>query len=130
MLKQYPDDVKVVHKHFPLRNHQFAVKAALASMAAQEQGKFWEMHDLIFENYSKLSDEKFVEFAEEIQLNIEQFNTDRNSPDFLKRVQSDLKNGVDAGVRGTPTIFVNGRRLKNRSFEGFKQAIDRELKGL
>ncbi len=127
LLKQYPQEVKVVFKNFPLRSHKLAKPAAVAAWAAGQQGKFWEMHDLVFANYNKLSKAKFLEFAGQIGLNVEEFNKDLLNPDALALIQADLRNGFEAGVRGTPAIFVNGRRLKNRSLPGFKQLIDSEL---
>lgn len=127
MLKQYPTEVKLVYKNFPLRNHSLAKPAAVAAWAAGQQGKFWEMHDLIFANYSKLSDAKFKEFAQQLGLNMAQFDKDLLNPDADTLIQADVENGASAGVRGTPTLFVNGRRLNNRSLDGFKQIIDSEL---
>jgi len=128
VLNKFPNDVKVVFKNFPLRSHKFAEAAALAALAADRQGKFWQMHDKIFENYNKLSDDKLKSFASEIGLNMAQFEADKADQQLFRQVQADLKNGVDAGVRGTPTIFVNGRRLKNRSMAGFEAAINAQLK--
>ncbi len=127
MLKLYPQDVKLVYKEFPLRNHRFSKSASLAAIAAGRQGKYWQMHDKIFANYSSLSEEKLNKFATELDLDIPQFNKDREDFSAKKRVQSDLQSGVDAGVHGTPTIFVNGRRLQQRSLEGFKKIIENEL---
>ena len=66
VLEKYPQDVKLVFKNFPLRNHKFAEKAAIAALAAGEQGKFWEFHDLLFKNYNKLSDQKIQEIAQAV----------------------------------------------------------------
>ena len=128
MLEQYPNDVKLVFKNFPLtRIHKSAQNAAIASLAANQQGKFWEYHAELFKNYNNLNDAKFEEFAQSLGLNVEQFKQDMKNPALAAMVQRDLKDGVDAGVRGTPSIFVNGRLLQQRSFPGFKQAIDAEL---
>ncbi|PLX49369.1 MAG: hypothetical protein C0612_08085 [Desulfobulbaceae bacterium] len=128
MLEQYPNDVKLVFKNFPLtRIHKFAMDAAVASMAANQQGKFWEFHDELFKNYNNLNAEKFDELAQAVGLDMEQFNQDRQNPALAAMVQRDLKDGVEAGVRGTPSIFVNGRLLQQRSLPGFKQIIDEEL---
>jgi protein-disulfide isomerase len=128
VLKQYPKEVKLVYKEFPLRNHRFSKSASLAAIAAGKQGKYWQMHDKIFENYSSLSEEKLKGFAKELDLDMSQFEKDRNDFSAKKLIQRDLQNGAAAGVHGTPTIFVNGRRLKQRSLEGFKNIIDSELK--
>ena len=128
MLEQYPNDVKLVFKNFPLtRIHKFAMNAAVAAQAAHQQGKFWEYHDELFKNYNKLNDEKFDEIAQSLGLDMAQFKKDMENPTLTALVQRDLKDGVDAGVRGTPTIFVNGRLLQQRSLPGFKQVIDEEL---
>lgn len=128
MLEQYPNDVKLVFKNFPLtRIHKFAMDAAVASMAANQQGKFWEFHAGLFKNYNNLNAEKIDELAQAAGLEMEQFKQDRQNPALAAMVQRDLKDGVEAGVRGTPSIFVNGRLLQQRSLPGFKQIIDEEL---
>jgi len=128
VLEQYPNDVKLVFKNFPLtRIHKFAMNAAVSALAAHQQGKFWEFHDELFKNYSSLNDEKFEAFAQSIGLDMEQFKQDRQNPALAAMVQRDLKDGVEAGVRGTPSIFINGRVLEQRSLPGFQQVIDEEL---
>ena len=101
--------------------------AAVSAMAANQQGKFWEFHAELFKNYNKLSDEKFDEIAQSLGLDMEQFKKDRQNPALSAIVERDLKDGVEAGVRGTPSIFVNGRILQQRSLPGFKQIIDEEI---
>jgi protein-disulfide isomerase len=101
--------------------------AAVAALAAFQQGKFWEFHSELFKNYNNLSEEKFEEIAKSLELDMEQFKQDRQNPALSAMVQRDLKDGVEAGVRGTPSIFVNGRMLRQRSLDGFKQIIDEEL---
>lgn len=129
MLEQYPNDVKVVFKNFPLtRIHKFAQNAAVAVLAANQQGKFWEYHSELFKNYNKLNDEKFDEIAGSLGLDLEQFKKDMQNPALAALVQRDLQDGVAAGVRGTPSIFINGRLLQQRSLQGFQQLIDEELK--
>ena len=128
MLNKYPNEVKLVVKHFPLRNHKFARKAATAALAANEQGKFWEFHHALFENYKVLNDSKIQDIAKELGLDMEKFNRDMNSPVIAKLINRDLKNGRQVGVRGTPTIFVNGKVLKKRDLSGFSEMIEAELK--
>ena len=129
MLGQFPKDVKLVFKQFPLSNHKFARPAALATMAANEQGKFWELHDLIFANFSQLSDEKIKELAQEAGLDMARYEEDlkKNGGRYLGLIQRDLQEGQRNGVRGTPTIFVNGQLLKQRSPQGFKAVIEKEI---
>jgi protein-disulfide isomerase len=127
VLEKNSDDVKIAFKNFPLKNHKFAKPAALAALAAGEQGKFWEFHDLLFENYNKLNDQKIQEIAQAVGLNQEEYEKAKKDPAIQGRVRQDLLDGRQAGVRGTPTIFVNGKRLKDRSLKGFQAAIDKEL---
>ena len=128
MLEQYPNEVKMVIKNFPLtRIHKFALPAAIASLAANQQGKFWEMSTQLSKNYNQLSDEKINEIAQSLGLDMDKFKQDMENPAIAALVQRDLQDGVEAGVRGTPTIFINGRLLQQRSLPGFKEMIDEEL---
>ena len=127
LLEKYPKEIKVVHKHFPLRNHKFAFPAAAASVAADKQGKFWPYHDLVFENYNKLDEEKLVEFAKQLELDMEQFEKDRGSPSTAAQVNGDFNEGLSIDVRGTPTLFINGRIPNTRSIRGLSAVIDEEL---
>ena len=130
VLEKYPQDVKVVFKNFPLRNHKFAMKAAVAALAAGDQGKFWEFHDLLFKNYNKLSDQKIQEIAQAVGLNMEDYEKKKNDPAIKRKVNQDFSEGRQAGVRGTPSIFINGIRLRDRSLKGFQAAIDKQLQKL
>ncbi len=129
MLAAYPKDVNFVYKQFPLTSiHPQAMGASKAALSAGKQGKFWEMHALLFENYRQLSPEKFKELAQKLNLDMAQFEKDMNSPEIAAQVDSDMKQARAVDVTGTPTFFVNGKRLMNRSPEGFKQMIDEALK--
>jgi protein-disulfide isomerase len=130
VLEKYPQDVKVAFKNFPLKNHKFAMKAAVAALAAESQGKFWEFHDLLFKNYNKLNDQKIQEISLTVGLNQEEYEKKKKDPAIERKVGQDLSEGRRAGVRGTPTIFVNGKRLRDRSLKGFQAAIDKELQKL
>ncbi len=130
LLEAYPEKVKVVFKNFPLSSHKFAFKSASASLAAQRQGKFWEFHDALFENYKALNDTKIEEIATSLGLDMDRYKLEMKSPEIQTQVRKDLKDGSIAGVRGTPTIFVNGRRLKARGMKGFRNAVDKELENL
>jgi len=130
VLEKYPQDVKVVFKNFPLRNHKFAMKAAVAALAADSQGKFWEFHDLLFQNYNKLSDQKIQEIAQAVGLNMEEYEKKKNDPAIKQKVNQDFSDGRQAGVKGTPTVFVNGIRLRDLSLQGFQAAIDKQLEKL
>lgn len=127
VVNAYPEQVKLVFKHFPLGMHKNARAAAIASLAADRQGKFWPLHDLLFANYNKLSPEKITALAEEAGLDMVRFEQDRNDPRLQQQVAVDQQEGQQIGVRGTPTIFVNGRRLPQRSRAAFDQLIKAEL---
>lgn len=127
MLDKYPEKVKLVFKNFPLGMHKFARKAAAAALAAHSQKKFWEFHEKLFENYQKLNDAKILEIAKELGLDMEKFNKERNDPAIQNLIARDVKDGMQAGVRGIPAVFINGKVLKNRNFQGFQKTIDTQL---
>ena len=127
VLEQYPQQVKLVFKNFPLRSHSFAYKAAQASMAAEKQGKFWEFHDLLFKNYNRINDQKITEIMTDLNLDADQFQRAMQDPAIKAQIDADLRNGNTAGVRGTPTIFINGKLLRDRSLSGFQRQINQEL---
>ena len=130
VLEKYPHDVKIAFKNYPLRNHKFAMKAAKAALAAENEGKFWEFHDELFKNYNKLNDQKIREIALGLGFDQAEFEKKMKDPKLTAMIRQDLRDGAQAGVRGTPSIFINGRRLKNRSLQGFQAAIDKELQRL
>jgi len=120
-LDAYPKETRVVFKHFPLTSiHPHAMPAALAAAAAQKQGKFWEMHELLFANQRNLGAAELTEHARKIGLDMAKFEADMKSPEVSAAVQEDMKLAQSVGVRGTPTIFVNGKLLQTRTLDGFK----------
>ena len=127
MFETYPKVVKLAIKNFPLPNHKFARQAAVAALAANRQGKFWEFHDELYKNYSRLNEEKIQEIAQQLGLDTAKLDQDMKSPEINAIVENDLREGQNAGVRGIPTIFINGRPLRDRSFAGFQAAIEKEL---
>ena len=126
ILSEYSGKVKWVFKHFPLRFHPNAQKAAEASECAAEQGKFWEYHDKLFENFSQgYSLEKFKQWAKDLGLNSGKFNDCLDSGKFAQKVQADYQEGIQKGVKGTPATFVNGRLVSGAlPYEVFKQIIE------
>jgi len=106
------------------------MKASTAALAAESHGKFWEFHDLLFKNYNKLNDQKIREIALELGLDQTEFKKKMKDPKITAMIRQDVRDGAQAGVRGTPTIFINGRRLNDRSLKGFQAAIDKELQKL
>ena len=111
----------------PLRFHKFADPSARAALAAGEQGKFWEFHDALFAS-DKLSDQVILDIATDLNLDMAKFEADRNSPAVKQKIAKDLRDAQLAGVTGTPTVFINGQRLKNRSMQGFQAMINDALK--
>lgn len=126
-LAKHPKEVKVVFKQFPLAMHKQAQSAALASLAAHRQGKFWQYHDLLFENQKSLSEAKYTELAKKLGLDLERFSKDSKALVSQQALERDMADAQLAGVRGTPTIFVNGRRLKERNIKDLQQMISQEL---
>tara|TARA_B100000315_G_C14594679_1_gene598082 strand:- start:8890 stop:9654 length:765 start_codon:yes stop_codon:yes gene_type:complete len=123
--------VKFVYKHFPLDNiHPQATPAALASECAQEQGKFWEFHNTIFENQQSLSDASYKQWAVDLSLDTEKFNDCYDTQKYLSDVRDDLQKGSAAGIRGTPGFLLNGQLISGaKPFAVFEQAIEAELAG-
>ena len=127
--KEFPKDVKVVYKHLPLTQiHPNAMPAAKAAVAAQNQDKFWEMHDELFANYNKLTPENIKAAAEKIGLDMKKFEADMAAPDTEKKIQADMKLAAESAVTGTPTFFMNGKRMMSREMPVVKGQIEEELK--
>jgi protein-disulfide isomerase len=126
--KTYGDKVRVVWKHQPLPMHPQAIPAAEAAAAAREPGKFWQMHDKLFENQRQLSDGVYTQLAKDVGLDLAQFEASRKSGKGRARIQEDQAIAGRVGVDGTPTLFVNGERVVGAvPFDTLKAAIDRQL---
>ena len=129
LLEKYPTELKVVFKNFPIRSHKYAFTSAMAALAAGQQGKFWEFHDELFKNYNRLNDQKIQEIVKQLNLDQTKFNEDTKSPVEAARVRQDYEEGIRLGVRGTPTVFINGKQFrKKRSMKNMEAVIDEELK--
>ncbi|NRA02671.1 MAG: DsbA family protein [Myxococcales bacterium] len=130
LVAKYPDQVRLVYKHFPLSFHQQARPAAIASLAAQEQGRFWEYHDVLFANMAKLNTADWEGFAKEAGLDVGRFKQDlaAKQAEYDRRVTADFNDGQKAAVSGTPTVYINGKKVKSRSLGGMSQMIDEALK--
>lgn len=126
---KYGDKIRLVFRQFPLNIHPDAQKAAEASLCANEQGKFWELHDAMFENQKQLAPENLKAKAAELGMNAEQFNSCLDSGKFAAEVATDMSEGIVAGVTGTPAIFINGRFISGAvPFEEIAAVIDDELR--
>jgi protein-disulfide isomerase len=126
--REYGDDVRIVFKHLPLSMHPKAPAAHAAAEAAHRQGKFWEMHDLIFGDQRGMSPERYLEYAQRIGLDIERFKRDIESDDVKRKIDSDVAEATRLSVTSTPGFFVNGRYLRGaQPFAAFKALIDEEM---
>ncbi len=134
LLQEFPSDLSVTYRHFPLRTHTNARQAARAAEAAGKQGKFWEMHDFIFNTLNKWQGEInpepfFITLAESVGINPEQFKEDMKSEEIKQKVQDDYDSGISSGVQGTPTFYLNGTQIDNpRNYDEFKLIIAEIIK--
>ncbi len=107
--KNNPNEVKIVYKHMPLESiHQNAMLASEASMAANEQGKFWEYHDKLYDNQQSLDRASLDRYAEELKLDMAKFKSALDTHKFKGAIQADMNEGQNAGISGTPTVYLNG----------------------
>lgn len=126
--KKYGDKVRIVFRQYPLNFHQHAQKAAEASLCANEQGKFWEFHDAMFQNQQALAVEQLKAKAAELGMNAEQFNSCLDGAKYAAQVKTDFDEGAKAGVNGTPAMFINGRFLSGaQPLNEITKVIDDEL---
>jgi protein-disulfide isomerase len=129
VLDTYKDDVRIVWRNEPLSFHPNAMPAAKAAMAAAKQGKFWQMHDLMFAHQQELSDAKYAEWAMQLGLNFARWQTDKESPEIAAQIQKDSTYGQSVGADGTPSFFINGKFISGAMpFENFKTVIDEQIK--
>ncbi|MDL1983491.1 MAG: thioredoxin domain-containing protein [Deltaproteobacteria bacterium] len=129
VMQRYPDKVRVVFKNNPLSFHKQALPAAKAALAADRQDKFWEYHDLLFKNSSKLNEKIFTGFARDLGLDMERFEKDRNSKQIATQIQSEQAHAAKHKLTGTPAFLVNGVAIKGAyPAEYFARVIDRLLK--
>ena len=129
LMKAYPNDVRVAFKQLPLPFHNNAHGAAEAALAAKAQGKFWEMHDVMFKNQQALDRPALEKYAGEIGLDVGKFKADLDSGKWKQKVDDELAEGNKIGARGTPSFFVNGKSFVGaQPFEAFKAKVDEELK--
>lgn len=130
IMAAYPNDVKLIYKQFPLSMHPHAPMAAAASLAANEQGKFWPMHNVLFKNFRKLSRENILAWAQDLGLDMNKFKSDLDSNKYDAVIKKDIADGEAVGVYGTPAFFINGKHYNGPvSLENLKPILDAELKG-
>jgi protein-disulfide isomerase len=123
------EGVRLYFKHFPVKSHKRSVAAAVASLAAHKQGKFWPFHDLCYKDPQHLSDSDIVEKAQEAGVaDIGAFKADIKSKSLLKAVEDDKLEGLKLGVKGTPTIYIDGKKYEGEtSYEDLKDVLKEEL---
>ena len=129
----YSDQIQFIYRHFPLPQHIHARSAAILAEAAGEQGKFWEMHDRLFETqeqWSKLASSTafFMDLAKQLGLDEVKVEQALKESAFKSEIDSDIAEGQSLGVNFTPTFFINGRKLTLRTFEDLNTAVAEELK--
>lgn len=131
---EFPNDLRIVTRYFPLPGHKNSFTAALAVEAASKQGKYWEMHDVLFENQEKWGNKQmptpqvFEEYAKQIGLDMEKFKTDVADSATRARVQRDFDNSEKLGNDSTPSLFVNGKKIQNpQGYDAFKTLIQAEI---
>jgi len=126
----YPNDVRLVFKQFPLEIHSMAALAAAAALSANAQGKFWALHDRMYADFRHLSRANILAWGKDLGLDQVKFQAGMDAEATQATVQRDLEDGLRAGVEGTPTVFVNGKKYQGPlDFEAFHLVIDAELKG-
>jgi protein-disulfide isomerase len=132
LLREFGDDLCLVFRNFPLTQvHPLAAMASQAAEAAGAQGKFWEMHDLLYEHQEALEFEDILSYAQEIKLDIERFSQDVQTGAFRERISQDTRSGIRSGVNGTPTFFLNGVRYDDSwDFETFSATIQKFISGI
>ncbi|MDH5033416.1 MULTISPECIES: DsbA family protein [Chryseobacterium] len=121
LLKEFGDQIRFVFRNFPLSEmHQYARTAALAAEAAALQGKFWEMHDAIYENQEYLNADLPLKLAEKLGLNIPQFKADIHKKELVEKIDTDFESGIVSGVNGTPSFFINGNKFNGGAEDLFQ----------
>jgi protein-disulfide isomerase len=131
ILENYDGQVRFVIKHMPYKYRDFAFISAEATLAAGEQGKFWEMHWLLHEKFPKLDKDSLISYAEELGLNMKRFRKDLDNMRHMKHIKRDLQLSKDLDLYSTPAFFINGiKAVGNRPYESFKTIIDKELETL
>jgi len=129
ILKQYPNDVKIYFKNRPLNSiHQFAQGASEAAEAAREQGKFWDMYEVIFKNRNALDTASLEKYAQQVGLDMNKYKKGMESGAFKALVGKDSEEAEKLGINSTPTVFINGYYVANPSPDQVKAQIDEALK--
>ncbi len=126
LLKEYNENLNFTFRNFPIRKkHPNAQLAAEAALCAGAQDRFWEMHDLLFKHNRTLSENRILDFAEDIGLDLYRFRVNLTTNEFAGRVTSDFRGGIKSGVDDTPTFFLNGKRYSGElDYKQLKAFVD------
>lgn len=124
----YKDNLLIVYRHYPLPQHENARPAAFVAQAAGNQGKFWEMGALLFENQEVLSEEKYASFAAQLGLDIAQFTFDRTDKSVMDVITEDQAYGDAIGLRATPTFFFDGIKLELAAPDDLRKQVEEKMK--
>jgi len=128
-METFKGKVRLVIKNYPYKYRDFSHIAAEASLAAGDQGKYWEMHDLLIKNSPKLDRDSLIKYAKEIGLDVKAFTESLNSGKHAERIGRDKKLAVDLDLYNTPTFFINGRMvIGERPYEYLKKIIEEEIR--
>jgi protein-disulfide isomerase len=127
-MAEYPDKIRLVLKNYPYKYRDYSHLAAEALLAAGDQGKYWEMHDIMIKNSPKLDRDNLIRYADELNLNVKRFTNDLDTMKHKKNIEQDEKLAVAMDLYNTPTFFINGRKvIGNRPYEYMKKIIEEEL---
>ncbi len=132
--EDYKEKIQIVYRHFPLPQHSGAKPAAFAAEAAGKQGKFWEMHNMIFDNQKNWSEKRnteeiFASYAEKLQLDMNKYKNDISSKEIKDKVEQDYLGGIGSKVNSTPTFFLNGKTMQNpKNYDEFKNLIEEAIR--
>ena len=136
LMREYGAKIRLVYRHFPLPQHKNARIAAKVAEAAGSKGKFWQMHDMLFENQKIWSEQVdprgiIVDYAKSFSLDVQKFEEDLDSKEVSDKIENDLKSGESLGINATPTFYLNGKKLRNvASYEELKKMIEDEINKL
>ena len=127
LLEKYPQQVKLVLKHFPLKQHSAARAAARAALAASQQGKYVELSDLMFADYKSLNDERIEAYARQVGLDMTRFAQAIDSAEVRQIIRQDIELGRRIRIPGVPALYLNGRAVKDYSLQGMAKMIEKAI---
>jgi len=127
LLEKNPDTLRIVYKAYPLPSHKMSMPAVLAAFAANRQGHFWDLYEKLYSDFRNLSPERIKLYASELKMDMAQYEKDLADRKVQAQVGRDLREARMSGVGGTPTMFINGLLVQNRSPQGMQEMIDKEV---